>query len=91
MQQVCARQLIFRTGFNAIIRRSSSHASRPIEHEHRDDALICPKWEEAIIKEHRRTDLPFHVMQKQTIDMIHNNKNRIEQQPLLEPITESSF
>jgi hypothetical protein len=41
--------------------------------EQEDNGLICSKWEEAIIKEHRMPDIPLDLMQKYTIDEIYNN------------------
>ncbi len=49
-----------------------------------DNGLISSEWEEAIIKEQRIPDIPFDLMQKDTIAKIHNNsfknKNLKEQQ-----------
>ena len=41
-----------------------------------DESLISSEWEEAIIKEQRKPDIPFDLMQKDTIDQLHNNLNR---------------
>ena len=46
----------------------------------RDHSLICPEWEEAIIKEQRTPDAPFDSMQKDTIDQIHKQKDCNKQQ-----------
>jgi hypothetical protein len=43
--------------------------------EQQDNGLISPEWEEAIIKEQRIPDVSFNLMQKETIDQIHNNNN----------------
>ncbi len=42
----------------------------------KDNGLICPAWEEAIIKEQRMPDIPLDLMQKQTIQQIHKNYNQ---------------
>jgi len=41
--------------------------------------LICPRWEEAIIRENQAADLPFEIMQQHTIDMVTSKDNPIEQ------------
>jgi hypothetical protein len=43
--------------------------------EQQDNGLISSEWEEAIIKEQRIPDVPLDLMQKETIDQIHNNNN----------------
>jgi hypothetical protein len=95
MQQLHARQLIFRIGYSAIIKRCShnvnSKKNTMVELEHHDHTLICPRWEEAIIKEHRKSDLPFETMQKDTIDIVHNKNNIIKQQPYLESVTKPAI
>jgi len=49
-----------------------------------ENGLICSEWEEAIIKEQRKPDASFDLMQKDTIDQIHksnlNDKNYSKQQ-----------
>ena len=91
MQQLYTRQLIFRVGCSSIIKRCNHNVknvkNETVEHEQRDHALICPRWEEAIITEHRKSDVPFDMMQKNTIDMINNNT---KQQPLPESTTKPS-
>jgi hypothetical protein len=95
MQQIHARQLVFRIGYSAIIKRCNhdvnSAKNKPLGHEHHDNTLICPKWEEAIIKEDRKSHLPFDTMQKDTIEIINKNNNTTQQKPFLGPITESSY
>lgn len=96
MQKLYTPRLAFRIGYNAIIQRGISNVlntkTNVIEHEHRDHTLICPRWEEAIIREHRTSDVPFDLMQKETIDMIHNRDNpNKQQQAYLASITESSY
>jgi hypothetical protein len=95
MQQYHARQLVFRIGYSAIIKRCnhdvSSAKNKTFGNEHHDNTLICPKWEEAIIKEDRKSHLPYDIMQKDTIDII-NKKNNTNQQNLFpERVTESSY
>jgi hypothetical protein len=79
MQQSYTRQLIFNIGRSVIIGRRNyaidNTKNRVNEHEQHDNTLICPTWEEAIIKEHRKPDLPFDLMQKDTIDIICNDNN----------------
>ena len=41
--------------------------------EKKDDTLICCEWEEAIIREQRSPDIPFDLMEKQTISQVQNN------------------
>jgi hypothetical protein len=80
MQRLCARQLIFKFGQNAIIKRCTHHLNsaenKKLEHEQHDQVLICPQWEEAILREHRTDDLPFDTMQKITIDTINNTNTK---------------
>jgi hypothetical protein len=80
MQRLCARQLVFQLGRNAIIKQCSYHVNsadnKKLEYEQQDHVLICPRWEEAIIREHRTADLPFDTMQKNTIDMIKNSNTK---------------
>jgi hypothetical protein len=84
MQQFHTRQLVFRIGYSAIIKRCAhnvnSEKNKVIDPEHHEHTLICPKWEEAIIKEHRKSDAPFDTMQKDTIATI-KNENSTKQQP----------
>ena len=88
--QSCTRQLISRIGRNDIILRCSYRMKKTMaEQEQRDTTLICPDWEEAIIKEHGKPDVPFDLMQKDTIEKIINNKN-FKEQPHAETMTESS-
>lgn len=62
--------------------------------ESKDNDLICPEWEEAIIKEHRTPDVPLDLMQKETIERIHKNayshQNGYELQSNLDVIDELS-
>jgi hypothetical protein len=91
MQQFRNHQLVFRVVYNAIVKRYNSNVNskknKVVENEHRDSNLICPRWEEGIIKEERKPDLPVDIMQKVTIDMVNN---ATKQQPFLEPATEPS-
>jgi len=52
--------------------------------EQQDNGLISSEWEEAIIKEQHMPDIPFDLMQKETIAQIQNNdpnhKNSNKQQ-----------
>jgi hypothetical protein len=41
--------------------------------QEQESDLICPSWEEAIIKEGRMPDMPFDLMQENTIVKTHNN------------------
>jgi hypothetical protein len=85
MQQSCSRLLISSIGRSVIVGRRNYEIdftkNKVAEHEQHDNTLICPNWEEAIIKEHRKPDIPFDLLQRDTIDMINNNKS-IKQHPL---------
>jgi hypothetical protein len=91
--QSCARQMISSIGRSAIVGRCSYHMSSTIkktpEQEHHDNVLICPAWEEALIKEHRKPDVPFDSMQKDTIEKMSNNQS-FEEQLHANMLTESS-
>ncbi|CAF0797854.1 unnamed protein product [Adineta ricciae] len=50
----------------------SDKGERNVE-EKKDDNLICCEWEEAIIREQRSPDIPFDLMEKQTINQVHNH------------------
>ena len=83
MQQLCARQLVFKLGQSAIFKRCAHHVNavenKKLEVDHHEHVLICPRWEEAIIREHRTDDLSFDTMQKHTIDAV--NRDDIKKQP----------
>ena len=85
MQQAFNSQLLCKIGSNGMIKRYSSYASNMlktiVEEQHADHDLICPKWEEEIVREHRTPDLPFDILQKMTIDMI-NNKSFVMEEDL---------
>lgn len=78
MQRICSHPSIFRFGCNFIVKRFNHHAESQtgltVDHKQRDHALICQRWEEAIIREHRTLDLPFDTMQQETIDTITNKQ-----------------
>ena len=45
--------------------------------EQQESHLICSEWEEAIIKEYRTPDVPFDLMQNESIYKIHiDNSNK---------------
>ena len=48
--------------------------------EQGDHGLICSQWEEAIIREHRTSDIPLELMQKETIDQVHKDHHKHENQ-----------
>lgn len=54
--------------------RRFSTSKSIFEWEERDPALICPAWEEAIVREHHNPEISFDIMQKNTIDKIHRNE-----------------
>ena len=82
MQRLCAPQLVFKLGQSAIFKRCTHHVNavenKKVEndHHHHEHVLICPQWEEAIIREHRADDLPFDTMQKHTIDTVKNDDTK---------------
>ncbi len=58
--------------------------------EQQGNDLICSEWEEAIIKEQHRPDIPFDSMQKETIAQIHNKNNSNKQQSNANSMMKSS-
>ena len=54
-----------------IVRQMSS----TIDFDHQDFNLICPTWEEAIIREGKKPDISFDQLQKETIEQIHKQNN----------------
>ncbi|CAF2039964.1 unnamed protein product [Rotaria magnacalcarata] len=76
MQQAFVRPLVSIIARSNIILRSNFGVdmmrNKTVEHARHDNDLICSSWEEAIIKECRKPDIPLDILQKQTIDTIHN-------------------
>ncbi len=58
--------------------------------EQQGHGLICSEWEEAIIKEQQRPDIPFDSMQKETIAQIQNKNNSNKQQSNANSMMKSS-
>ena len=86
MQRLGIHPSTFRLGCNFILKRWNHHEengqNKATEYEQRDPVLICQRWEEAIIHEHRTADLPIEIMQERTIDTvtkIHIKQNVINQ------------
>ncbi|CAF4098198.1 unnamed protein product [Adineta steineri] len=77
--QCCTRSLISKIIHAPIIRqcnyRTNGKQNSGINEEEQNNNLICSKWEEAIIKVQQMPDIPFDLMQKNTIDHIHNKNN----------------
>ncbi len=96
--QHCTRHLISKIIRVPVLQGYSYHTNNTkntaTTEEQQGHDLICSKWEEAIIKENRKADIPFDLMQKTTIDYVQNNnhnyKNSNKQQSNLNPMTKSS-
>ncbi len=77
--QCCTRHLISKVIRIPIVVHYNYHTNGTINkmdtQEQQDNGLISSEWEEAIIKEQRIPDVPLDVMQKETINQIHNNHN----------------
>jgi hypothetical protein len=75
--QCCTRHLISKVIRIPIVGHYNYYTNATINkmdmQEQQDNGLISPEWEEAIIKEQRIPDVPLDLMQKETIDQIHNN------------------
>lgn len=88
MQRICIRPLVSIITRCAAIRPVSYNVNNEknsgFENERHDTGLICSKWEEAIIKENREPDMPFEIMEKQTITAIKHASTK--QDPFRESI-----
>jgi hypothetical protein len=96
--QCCTRQLISKIIRVPIIGQynyytNSNNIKSSVQEQH-GEGLICSEWEETIIKEQRMPDVPFDLMQKNTIDQVHNNnhdhENRNKGQSNLNTINQTS-
>ena len=76
--QSSVRQLVSNIApASAVLRcyyRKFSTSKSIFDWEERDPALICPAWEEAIVREHRNPEISFDIMQKNTIDTIRSKE-----------------
>jgi len=75
--QCCTRQFTSKIIRIPLVAHYNYHTNgaknKPNIQEQKDQNLICSHWEEAIIKEQRMPDVPLDLMQKETIDQVHND------------------
>ena len=93
--QCCTRRLISRIIRMGPMIGQNNYSTNGITNikstqEQHGNGLICTEWEEAIIKEQRLPDVSFNLMQKDTIDHLHNHQSDKKQQSSMNKAIKSS-